>query len=614
MKISVVISSFNGMHLLRKYLPPLLGAMDELDYEIIIVDDGSKDNTDEFIQREYPSIKLVRLDKNRGFAIANNTGAEMSCGDIILFLNNDMKVTDNFLTPISKYFESSDIFAVSPKVLLPKYDNKINEGLSRASFYRGLFSLEFPDTGRKRSNTGPMFTLYASGGAMAVDRKKFLSLGGFDDMFSPFYCEDMDISYRAWKRGWKVVYEPNAVVYHYHQSTIGKVLNQKGIDIVTGKNQLLFMWKNLTDNRLFLSHWLWLPRNIVGGLRMRSSALLRNFIYALPQLPLALRARRIEKSLSVKQDWEILTKFSGRGFPMVHNKPICGACGNNKTLVIMPQSLGDVYQMTAIVDGLNKRYPNKKIDFMTKKRCSDILEANPYIEKVIPYPEDGENPYYAVEIDRLRERDKLINDYEEIYTPYYGFQLSYEELMRNRGTGKNMVELFAEFCGLTREEIGRPYLKEERFQITESSYIVLHPQTLNSAKNWDYFRALVNLLLKDGFTLCQVGLNGDKLLKGCKDYRGLSLGKLGYLLRNARLFIGIDSFPAHLSSGVGTKTIVLYGGTDANFCKPYWGDVVTIEPDRSMFGCKNACHAKDCSKRRKCINGIKPKEVYEKVI
>lgn len=617
MTISIVISSYNGVHLLEKYLPFLFKAIGIFKYEIIVVDDGSKDGTFKFIKREYPSIKLVRLNGNRGFPVTSNTGARASSGDIILFLNNDVKVTGDFLAPLCHHFDDHNVFAVSPKVLLPEYKNNINEGLSKASFHRGMFVLEFLEADGKRLYSQSVFSLYASGGAMAVDRKKFLSIGGFDSMFSPFYCEDMDLCYRAWKRGWKIIYEPKSIVYHHHQSTIGKLLSQKKIDAVIGRNQLLFMWKNLTDNSLFLKHWLWLPRNIIGGLRMRSYSCLRNFLNALPKLLKALRAREHEKRFAIRGDREVLKIFSSDEVLKTKTRlttRINTRSDSNKVLIIMPQSFGDVYRMTGIVDSLKRKYPDKKIDFMTKRRYFSILEENPFIEKIIPYPENNKSTNYAVEFDRLPEKDEMLEDYCHIYTPYYGFQLSYDELLRNKSTGKNVVEIFAELCGLTKDKIGRPCIKEEKFPIDENSYIIIHPRTYDDSRNWDYFPYLVKLLVKYGYTVCQVGLNNDELINNCRDYRKISLSKFSYFLKNALAFIGVDSFPAHLSGGVGTATIVLYGGTDAVFSKPYWGDVVTLEPDRIKFGCQEACHAKNCSKRRKCINGIKPKDVLEKVL
>ena len=88
---------------------------------------------------------------------------------------------------------------------------------------------------------------YGGGGSCAFDRRKFLELGGFDELLAPFYLEDTDIGYMAWKRGWKVLYQPRSVVYHEHRGTIGKRFSAAQIDLVLKKNFALFCWKNIHE-------------------------------------------------------------------------------------------------------------------------------------------------------------------------------------------------------------------------------------------------------------------------------------------------------------------------------------------------------------------------------
>ena len=92
---------------------------------------------------------------------------------------------------------------------------------------------------------------YGGGGSCAFDRRKFLELGGFDELFRPFYLEDTDLGYQAWKRGWKVMYQPASVVYHEHRGTIGKKFSAAQIDAVLKKNFILFCWKNIHEWRRF---------------------------------------------------------------------------------------------------------------------------------------------------------------------------------------------------------------------------------------------------------------------------------------------------------------------------------------------------------------------------
>ena len=97
---------------------------------------------------------------------------------------------------------------------------------------------------------------YGGGGSCAFDRRKFLELGGFDELLKPFYLEDTDLGFMAWKRGWKVLYQPASVVYHEHRGTIGKRFSDAYIQSVLKKNFLLFTWKNIHDWRRLTAHFL----------------------------------------------------------------------------------------------------------------------------------------------------------------------------------------------------------------------------------------------------------------------------------------------------------------------------------------------------------------------
>src|SRR5581483_10599370 len=95
---------------------------------------------------------------------------------------------------------------------------------------------------------------YGGGGACVFERRKFLELGGFDERLAPLYLEDTDLGYMAWKRGWKVLYQPRSVVYHEHRGTIGKRFSEAYIQSVLKKNFLLFTWKNVHEWRRMLPH------------------------------------------------------------------------------------------------------------------------------------------------------------------------------------------------------------------------------------------------------------------------------------------------------------------------------------------------------------------------
>src|ERR1044072_5442595 len=111
---------------------------------------------------------------------------------------------------------------------------------------------------RHRADDGVTYLypcFYGGGGSCAFDRRKFLELGGFDRLLEPFYLEDTDLGYLAWKRGWKVYYQPRSVVYHEHRGTIGKKFSYEYIQNVLKKNFVLFCWKNIHEWPRLVSHF-----------------------------------------------------------------------------------------------------------------------------------------------------------------------------------------------------------------------------------------------------------------------------------------------------------------------------------------------------------------------
>ena len=239
--LSIVIPVYNGAELLSEYLPVLLKVLEDenFPYEIIVVDDGSN----KILEIKYPHTRVLRLNKNYGFAHACNAGAKESQYPRILFLNTDVKVAPGFLPPLLKHFDDQTVFAVSPRIIIPE-ENNYNEAVT-AAYLRGsnlIFKI-----GTKKDLLHPQEILYACGAALLVDKDKFWEIGGFDELYSPFYWEDLDLSYQAWKRGYRVIYEPKSTVFHMHSKTIKSFRRHSFIQGISMRNRYLFRWKNFTD-------------------------------------------------------------------------------------------------------------------------------------------------------------------------------------------------------------------------------------------------------------------------------------------------------------------------------------------------------------------------------
>ena len=231
--------------------------------EIVVVDDGSTDDTVAGISTAYPETVLVRHDENRGFAAACNTGVARASHGIVVLLNNDVVATEPFLDPLLTHFRDEQVFAVNPRVYQAGEDRP-GGGLVRGTMHCGLLRLRWAESESLRETGG--LTLYANGAATAVSRDKYLSLGGFDRLYAPFYSEDLDLSYRAYQRGWVVRYEPESRLTHDHGATIGARFEQVHIDRVSMRNRVLFVWRNVRDGRYLVQHALWMIARTLGAL------------------------------------------------------------------------------------------------------------------------------------------------------------------------------------------------------------------------------------------------------------------------------------------------------------------------------------------------------------
>ena len=200
---SVVIPSWNARDLLEKYLPTVVEALSgNPDNEIIVVDNASIDGSAEYVQNVFPHVKVLSLNKNEGFGSGSNAGFAAARNDIVVLLNNDMRVEPGFLAPLLEGFTDEQVFSVSCQIFFSDPNKKREEtGLTQAWWAQGALRVRH----RLDDSVTRLFPcFYGGGGSCAYDRAKFLELGGFDPLLAPFYLEDTDIGYMAWKRGWKV--------------------------------------------------------------------------------------------------------------------------------------------------------------------------------------------------------------------------------------------------------------------------------------------------------------------------------------------------------------------------------------------------------------------------
>lgn len=251
---SVIIPNWNGHGLLQSFLPSVVQALaGNPDNEIIVVDNASMDGSVALLRDHFPQVKILRMRQNAGFGGACNAGATAARNDIVVLLNNDMRVEPNFLPPLLDKFCDPHLFAVSSQIFFSDPNRRREEtGLTETWWEKGQLGVTHHIDPAIRE---AFPCAYPGGGSSAIDRRKFLELGGFDELFRPFYYEDTDLGRLAWTRGWSVLYEPNSIVHHEHRGTIGRKFKSGYVKQVIRKNALLYCWKNIGDWGMLLQHF-----------------------------------------------------------------------------------------------------------------------------------------------------------------------------------------------------------------------------------------------------------------------------------------------------------------------------------------------------------------------
>jgi GT2 family glycosyltransferase/glycosyltransferase involved in cell wall biosynthesis len=283
--------------------------------EVIVVDNGSTDGSAEFLRRTFPSVKVLALPENLGFGGGSNAGFRAAANDIVVLLNSDMRVAPDFLAPLLEGFSDPAVFAVSCQIFFNDSSRVREEtGLTQAWWQDGMLRVRHRIDDAVR-DLFPCF--YGGGGSCAFDRRKFFELGGFDRLLAPFYLEDTDLGYMAWKRGWKVLYQPRSVVYHEHRGTIGKKFTYEQIQVVLNKNFLLFCQKNIHEWRRLAPHFGYAWMNMLLAVVFGDAPLRPNFgamWRALRQLPQAMASRWRARSLARIGDTEAFRRPLGGYF------------------------------------------------------------------------------------------------------------------------------------------------------------------------------------------------------------------------------------------------------------------------------------------------------------
>lgn len=224
-RLSVVILNWNGRRHLERYLPSVV-AHTEGDAEVVVADNGSTDDSLQWLRLNYPDVRVMRLDRNYGFAGGYNRALREVASEYVLLLNSDVEVTAGWWQPLVEVLDTeSDVAAVAPKLLADMERTKFEYAGAAGGFIdylgypfcRGRILSNVEEDRGQYDNRRDIF--WASGAAMCCRREVFESLGGFDEDFFA-HMEEIDLQWRMQLAGWRIVVEPKSMVYHLGGGTL----------------------------------------------------------------------------------------------------------------------------------------------------------------------------------------------------------------------------------------------------------------------------------------------------------------------------------------------------------------------------------------------------------
>ncbi len=253
MRCSVVILNWNGEQILDKFLPSVIAYSALEDYEVVVADNCSTDNSIAIL-KQYPSVRLIQLDKNYGFAEGYNRAIQQIDSQYIVLLNSDVEVTESWLKTMLDFVDNHpDVVAVQPKILSYVNRNYFEHAGACGGFldYFGYPYCRGRVLNKVEEDKGQYDTVcdvfWTSGACMLVRRDVYLQVGGLDALFFA-HMEEIDLCWRLNARGYRLVCLPQSVVYHLGGGTLNYDSPNKLY--LNFRNDLLMLYKNLPASRL----------------------------------------------------------------------------------------------------------------------------------------------------------------------------------------------------------------------------------------------------------------------------------------------------------------------------------------------------------------------------
>ncbi len=268
--VSVVILNYNGRNFLEKFLPAVVENADGC--EIIIADNASTDDSIEFLKSAYPSVRLIQLPDNQGFAGGYNAALKQVSAEYYVLLNSDVEVTPNWIRPVIALMESNKLIAAcQPKIR--SFHQKTHFEYAGAAggyidwlgypFCRGRIFDSYEEDLGQYNDTKEIF--WATGACMFVRAKVFKEMGGFDANFFA-HMEEIDLCWRMKSAGNQIFYCADSMVFHVGGGTLHKSNPRK--TFLNYRNGLAMLYKNLTVNNLIYTLLLRLILDGISGIKL----------------------------------------------------------------------------------------------------------------------------------------------------------------------------------------------------------------------------------------------------------------------------------------------------------------------------------------------------------
>jgi GT2 family glycosyltransferase len=315
-KVSIIILNYNGKKWLEKCLPTWKKET-YLNKEVIVVNNGSTDDSAEFVKKKHPEVRLLDIHPNRGFAGGNNYGVQKAKGKYVLLINNDTKVSSSLLAPMVELMEKDESIGVVQPQMRNMVQTDCNDAV--ASFYTStgfLYHYGYFQKINKKQYQKQMLCYSIKGACMMMRKDDYIRLGGLDEDFV-CYVEETDLCHRVWLDGKKVLFYPKSYMYHYGGGDMSIMEKSETTIFRSFRNRYISYIKNLSVKELLKVlplHFIlcegFVIMTLLKGKFKKAAAIQHGIIWWMFHMPSILEKRKyIQTKIRKVSDEEIMQQI-----------------------------------------------------------------------------------------------------------------------------------------------------------------------------------------------------------------------------------------------------------------------------------------------------------------